>query len=140
MNQDVWVPWIIGLLSLFCSAAASRLIPNRSKDDVLDGKQLTDAEQSFENDALIAPNPAQVQYPEKESLTAQFASALRSLRHGAILLFSNSRLVLLLVLVFLCQLSEDSLPMVFLLYVSKRFSWDFARVCARYTFVSCVLF
>jgi MFS family permease len=104
MKVNVWLPWGIGLLSMLLSAGCAMLLPENKVQDV----------------------------PKMDDVGGWgigFGSAMQFLKRVKGLLTDNRKVMVILILVFLCQLGFDAVPLMMSVYISKRFHWSFANVC-----------
>lgn len=127
MSLNVWMPWFLGILALLAATATATIVPNWPK------KQ-SDLETPILGAGLAvvnSPVSANSILPEIEgsnTLRAHFVDAIKSLRAGIFIILGNGQLMLLLWASFLARLGADSIAMMLLLYISKRFTWDFGKV------------
>jgi MFS family permease len=104
MKTNAFLPWAIGLVALILGTTTAVLIP---KTTVQEGKSLDD-------------------HNAAGSWSVQ--SSLRAMENISSLLMGNKQVLTMLLLVFVCQLGFDSVPMMLAIYVSKRFGWSFSNV------------
>lgn len=133
MSLNVWLPWMAGLCCILLAGTASLFIQDRHQETA---PNVTSAER----EPLLIPEtdthgPASdfaatangELLDEVDSPRSKSHNVWELLKTGARLAVGQSRLIFLLTLVLLCQISEDSLPMMLLVFASKRFGWSFAR-------------
>jgi hypothetical protein len=106
MKKNVWLPWAIGNVSILLAAVVAMLIPKTS---------LTQSDSSEENDASISWRDSVI------SARALLESTLK-------VIAGNKRVLIVLVSTLLCQLGYNSVPLMMVIYVSKRYGWSFADV------------
>ncbi|KAF2793899.1 MFS general substrate transporter [Melanomma pulvis-pyrius CBS 109.77] len=104
MKLNVWLPWWIGLLSILLAMFTSMMLPNTT-----------------------AQGPPKSDSDAVENWREWLSSSLQFLKRVYALLMGNKQIRVILVLVFLCQLGFDSIPLMMAVYVSKRFHWDFSN-------------
>ncbi|PWY77391.1 hypothetical protein BO70DRAFT_294588 [Aspergillus heteromorphus CBS 117.55] len=124
MIRNVWVPWVLGLLCIFLSTLAAPFestpgfqIP---PDETPILQHSVGRMGSLDRDNVLLSK-------KNAGIKSRFVLAAKQLHEGARTVYGNFSLLVLLGLSFLGQLSEDSLPMILLLYISKRFGWEFAQ-------------
>jgi MFS family permease len=103
MKVNVWLPWGIGLVSMLLAVGCAILLPGNKVQGV----------------------------PKADDIGGKgvgVASAMRFLKRVKGLLTDNRQVMIILILVFLCQLGFDSVPLMMSVYISKRFHWSFANV------------
>lgn len=104
MKTNEFLPWAIGLVALTLGSTTAALIP-----------RTTVQETSDDNSA-------------GQRWSVQ--SSLRAMENTSSLLLGNKPVLTMLLLVFICQLGFDSVPMMLAIYVSKRYGWSFSNVSA----------
>jgi hypothetical protein len=110
MKVNVWLPWGLGLLSMLLAAFCGLLLPANKVQDV----------------------------PKEDGIGGWrdwFPSTVQFFKRVKGLLTDDMQVTGILVLVFLCQLGFDSVPLMMSVYVSKRFHWTFANVCLPLSFI-----
>ncbi|KAF2123382.1 hypothetical protein P153DRAFT_304037 [Dothidotthia symphoricarpi CBS 119687] len=105
MKVNQWLPWALGLGSLCIATVTARMIPSTSASN----------HQSAPGHSVIAGD-----------WRLRVRSFCRKLRHTTAMLIGNKQVATMLVLVLLCQLGFDSVPLMLAIYVSKRYEWTFA--------------
>jgi MFS family permease len=110
MKWNNWLPWIVGLSSLAAATLTAWLVP------------ITRAKKNH----IAASGSSDIQSVDTEG--SWFNKAARSINHVLKVLGGNRHLPVMLVLVFLCQLGFDAVPLMLAIYISKRFGWTFADV------------
>ena len=131
MTRNAWVPWLLGLLCILLAMFAVPFTPTNSS-----------TESSLNENTVLDPRQRNVRdmgtMDQEESLGSKHASIqsrlvllAKQLQEGSRVVYGNFLLIVLLAMSFLGELCEDSLAMVLLLYISKRYSWDFAKVCVE---------
>ncbi|KAH6639486.1 major facilitator superfamily domain-containing protein [Boeremia exigua] len=103
MRTSEFLPWAVGLVSLILGTVTATLIPRTTvqKDNESHG------------DGAV------------ESWSMR--SSLEALRNIASILLGDKQILAMLLLVFVCQLGFDSVPLMLAIYVSKRFGWSFSN-------------
>lgn len=130
---NVWLPWLAGLCCILMAGAASLFIQDRHQEsapDVGDGEReplLVPETDTHGPAADFAATSNGELLDERGTPSSKLHDAWKAFKKGARLAVGQSRLIFLLTLVLLCQISEDSLPMMLLVFASKRFGWTFAR-------------
>ncbi|KAE8336291.1 hypothetical protein BDV24DRAFT_178628 [Aspergillus arachidicola] len=126
MARDVWVPWLLGLLCILLSVFTVPLAPKFSienspnENTVLDpGQQNARGMGTLNQEESLGNNHATVR--------SRLVLVAYQLQEGARVVYGNISLIVLLAMSFLGELCEDSLAMVLLLYISKKYSWEFAQ-------------
>lgn len=104
MKTSSFLPWAVGLTSLTLGTITAALIP---KTTVEEGSSSDDASAG-------------------RGWSAR--ASIEGLRNILLLLVGNKQVLAMLLLVFVCQLGFDSVPLMLAIYVSKRFGWSFANV------------
>lgn len=144
MPLNLWLPWIAGLSSIVLAIFSSLVIRDRPQVASKPDSDVVDSERAplIESPDIAAPQPElhgeardsldddQIDTAvrlERSTLKSSVVKAWQRVKGGSRIVTAHSRLIFLLTLVLLCQMSEDSLPIMLLLYVSKRFGWSFAR-------------
>jgi MFS family permease len=104
MKTNEFLPWAIGLVTLILGTTTAALIPRTT---VQERKNLED-----------------------DDVTRNWSvqSSLRATENISSLLVGKKQVLTMLLLVFVCQLGFDSVPMMLAIYVSKRFGWSFSNV------------
>ncbi|KAH8756642.1 hypothetical protein F5883DRAFT_525949 [Diaporthe sp. PMI_573] len=130
---NVWLPWLAGLYCILMAGTASLFIQDGHQEtapDVIGAERQpllmpeTDTHGPASDFATTANGDL---LDEVDSPDSKLQDSWELFKTGARLAVGQSRLIFLLTLVLLCQISEDSLPMMPLLFASKRFGWSFAR-------------
>ncbi|KAJ8116282.1 hypothetical protein OPT61_g2259 [Boeremia exigua] len=103
MKTSEFLPWAVGLASLVLGTISAVLIPRAT---VQDGSK-SDVDDSEEGWSV--------------------RSSLRALKDITALLIGNKQVLAMLLLVFVCQMGFDSVPLMLAIYVSKRFGWSFSN-------------
>lgn len=104
MRTSEFLPWAVGLTTLVLGSITAALIPK------------TTLQEESKSDCNGADESWSV------------GSSLQALRNIATLLIGNKQVLAMLLLVFVCQLGFDSVPLMLAIYVSKRFGWSFSNV------------
>lgn len=104
MKTSEFLPWAVGLASLILGTITAAFIPRTTVE-----------ERSKSDD---------------EGMRSGWSirSSLEALKNIVSLLVGNKQVLAMLLLVFVCQLGFDSVPLMLAIYVSKRFGWSFANV------------
>ncbi|PSN75577.1 MFS general substrate transporter [Corynespora cassiicola Philippines] len=105
MRRWVWVPWWVGLGSLAGATGVGTCLPVTKGEGVEDEARHRDHKMGW-----------------RERFGASGQLFVRIWR----LLVGNRQILVMLVLVLLCQLGFDSLPLMMIIYVSKRYGWKFS--------------
>jgi MFS family permease len=105
MRVNDFLPWAVGLGSLVLGTATAAAIPRTTVRE--EGKSAED---------------------DKEAESWSVRSSVEALKGIASLLVGNKQVLAMLLLVFVCQLGFDSVPLMLAIYISKRFGWTFANV------------
>ena len=111
MKVSSWLPWAIGLGSLCLATATAKMVPHTVAQEQ-EHHQGTDPEHGIFT----------------ESLKVRLLSSAKAMGHTARILVCNKQVAIMLVMVFLCQLGFDSVPLMMAIYISKRFHWSFSDV------------
>ncbi|KAK7730402.1 hypothetical protein SLS53_009021 [Cytospora paraplurivora] len=144
MPLNLWLPWITGLSFIILAISSSMIIRDKPQLASKPDSGIVDSERAplIESPDFAAPQPelhADIRgsleadqidatvWPEGSTLKSSVVKACGRLKGGFKNITAHSRLIFLLTLVLICQMSEDALPTMLLLYVSKRFGWSFAR-------------
>ncbi|KAK6216889.1 hypothetical protein QIS74_07003 [Colletotrichum tabaci] len=134
MQINLWLPWAVGLCCIFVAGTASLFI-HESRQAAAPPAKAPDGER----EPLLLPETdtrgPTSDYETMEGGSSQETRSIRVRLVGTWKLFQaagrlvkgQSRLLFLLGLVLMCQMSEDSFPIMLLLYASKRFGWSFAK-------------
>ncbi|PYI24934.1 hypothetical protein BP00DRAFT_359713 [Aspergillus indologenus CBS 114.80] len=128
MSHHVWVPWLLGL---FCLLLAILTTPSETHpattQDPPDENTALNPGQYRDDDTSTVSQESNSSIKEHASLRSRLNQIAQQLHQGARVVYGNTSLIILLGMSFLGQLGEDSLPMALLLYISKRYNWEFAR-------------
>jgi len=111
MKVNSWLPWAIGLVSLVVATVTARLVP------------ITMAQKYDETEV-----PVDHVVDCEGYLRTGLSSTARMLERITKLVIGDKRIPMILLLVFLCQLGFDAVPLMLAIYISKRFGWDFSDV------------
>ncbi|KAJ4987223.1 major facilitator superfamily transporter [Stagonosporopsis vannaccii] len=103
MKSSEFLPWAVGLASLVLGTITAVLIPR------------TTVEHGSKAGNEGEDNGWSVRY------------SLQALKNIVSLLIGDKQVLWMLLLVFICQLGFDSVPLMLAIYVSKRFGWSFAN-------------
>lgn len=130
----LWLPMLIGLGMLAIAAGLAIIIPNsstrvgteRNCNDSM--TPLLDEGLSGRERSISDPNSNGTVTGEYDGIWSRFKKSVSETKTGFILIFGNFHLWLLLLISFVSDLSEASMSVIYLLYTSKRFGWDFAHV------------
>lgn len=104
MKTNEFLPWAVGLTTLLLGTATAAVIPSTT---VQETKSVDDGDVAG---------------------SWSLRSLLVATENITTLLLGNKQVLAMLVLVFVCQLGFDSVPMMLAIYVSKRFGWSFSNV------------
>lgn len=110
MRYNNWLPWIVGLSSLAVATVTAKLVP------------VTTSYVCYE--AESEPNGEN----HVNASRSKLHTVARNFKQVAKVLSGNTHLLVMLVLVFLCQLGFDAVPLMLAIYISQRFGWSFADV------------
>ncbi|KAF2645220.1 MFS general substrate transporter [Massarina eburnea CBS 473.64] len=105
MRKNAWVPWIIGNSSLLLAGIVAALMPKTTGEEAAcadDGEDVRGADVGWVRAALLL------------------------MKRVYVMAVGNKRVLVLLVSCLLCQLGGDSVSLMMIIYVSKRFGWSFA--------------
>ncbi|KAE8137332.1 hypothetical protein BDV38DRAFT_283173 [Aspergillus pseudotamarii] len=126
MTRNVWAPWLLGLLCILLSVFTVPLAPKSSiesspnENTVLDpGQQNARGMGTLNQEGSLGNKHA--------TIRSRLFLVARQLQEGARVVYGNISLIVLLAISFLGELCDDSLAMVLLLYISKRYSWEFSQ-------------
>jgi MFS family permease len=111
MRVNSWLPWAVGLGSLCLATATAKMIARTTSQDQ-DQDRVTDSSQRILTEAS----------------RVRVLSSAKTTWHKTATVIRNKQVAIMLVLVFLCQLGYDSVPLMMAIYVSKRFHWSFSDV------------
>ena len=123
IGYNVWIPWLLGEVLVFFAVLLTLLLPNRKgepnpEDDLNDGSR-TGTRESGEIGTIL----------KGASLKDRILASLQGLERILRYLAANIQVLLLLFMAVLSQLGNDSLLLMLLIYVPKRYHWNFAEVC-----------
>ncbi|POS73875.1 major facilitator superfamily transporter [Diaporthe helianthi] len=133
MPLNVWLPWLAGLCCILLAGTVSLFIQDRHQENAPEATGAerqpllipeTDTHGPASDFATTADGDS---LDDVASRGSKLHNACELVKKGAQLAGGQSRLIFLLALVLLCQISEDSLPIMLLLFASKRFDWSFAK-------------
>ncbi|KAE8393132.1 hypothetical protein BDV23DRAFT_170517 [Aspergillus alliaceus] len=127
MTRNVWVPWLLGLLCILLSVFAVPFAPNPSTEDSLDENTVLDPGQHSAHGMGTVNQDNGSLGNKHASIQSRLVLVVEQLHEGARVVYGNFSLTVLLAMSFLGELCEDSLAMILLLYISKRYSWEFAQ-------------
>lgn len=126
MKSNTWIPWFIGVFTLLLATAIAAILPSWSRDHSESDIPILDA--ATETTPLMATDFVSHKIDDVSTLRERLIDAMKHMRTGVNIVFDNGILMLLLWTVLMSRLGEDSYAMIFLMYISKRFAWDFAKV------------
>ncbi|RAH76461.1 hypothetical protein BO86DRAFT_251278 [Aspergillus japonicus CBS 114.51] len=128
MSHHVWVPWLLGLFCLLLAilTTPSELHPASTQDPPDENTALNPGQYRGDDTSTVSQE-SNSSIKEHASLRFRLNQIAQQLHQGARVVYGNTSLIILLGMSFLGQLGEDSLPMALLLYISKRYNWEFAR-------------
>ncbi|RAK77168.1 uncharacterized protein BO72DRAFT_509952 [Aspergillus fijiensis CBS 313.89] len=128
MSHHVWVPWLLGLFCLLLAilTTPSELHPTTSQNPPDEHTALNPGQYLDDHTSTVSQESGS-STKEPASIRSRLVQTTQQLHQGARVVYGNTSLVILLGMSFLGQLGEDSLPMALLLYISKRYNWEFAR-------------
>jgi len=135
MNHNLlWVPMLVGLAMVALAAGIVFIIPKSStqvevQEDCNNDTTPLLPEGTLRGEGVVQDpisDPAKVDRPN--GVWKRLRKSVSEARTGFLLIFRNFQLLLILFIGFVSDLSEASVNMIFLLYTSKRFGWDFAHV------------
>lgn len=104
MKINEFLPWAIGLATLIMGTATAALIP----------RTIVQESKNVDDDIRTGSWSVRSSLEAIVKMTSQ--------------LVGNKQVLAMLVLVFVCQLGFDSVPMMLAIYISKRFGWSFSNV------------
>lgn len=132
MGINVWLSLFLGVSLLWLAAAVSSFIPNWIPEKTVPENEDEAEPLLAETVVPLDANRTHIEVlPRSRKWRATIQATSRRMKEGANAAISDKQLLMLLALIIICQLSQDPLPMVLLLYVSKRFGWTFARVSSK---------
>lgn len=105
MRRGAFLPWGVGLASLLLGTVTAALIPRTS----VEGSSKSDHDDGGGGSWSVV-------------------SSLLAMKRMALFLVGNKQMLAMLLLVFVCQLGFDSVPLMLAMYISKRFGWTFSDV------------
>lgn len=111
MRFNNWLPWTVGLAGLVMAVVTARMIPTTKAQQVRDTDLLADLDGGG-----------------FRGIMSRTKSTMTVLKQAMKLLDGNKQVLLMLALVFLCQLGFDAVPLMLAIYVSNRFGWNFSDV------------
>lgn len=114
MRYNNWLPWIVGLTALAVATITARLIPTTRSIEHHDDQSGPSGDTSVEM---------------RRSLYRRIAG---DSKHILQVLSGNRHLLVMLFLVFLCQLGFDAVPLMLAIFISQRFAWSFADVSYKF--------
>ena len=130
----LWTPMLVGLVMLIVATGLVITILNSltkveaGENCVDDLTPLLSEESSGTRTSYQDTNPNQIDSDERDGVWVRLKTSIREAKVGFFLIFANFQLLLLLSISFVSDLSEASVNVIFLLYTSKTFGWDFAYV------------
>ncbi|RAL10310.1 uncharacterized protein BO97DRAFT_456473 [Aspergillus homomorphus CBS 101889] len=128
MIRHVWVPWFLGLFCLLLAMLATPSEPQPVRTQIIPDENTILGPEQHRVDGMGTLNPGNGSVAKKQgSPRSRLTVVARQLHQGARIVYGNYSLVILLGMSFLGQLGEDSLPMILLLYISKRYKWELAE-------------
>ena len=119
MDRNAWLPWIIGEACLFAGFSVSLILQHTTKQTA---EQRSALAKNKENDSDISSGT------EGTNTKKRMIAGMKAMRSIGIIITHNTQVLLLLSLAFICEIGDESLPLMVLLYISKRFGWSFAKV------------
>jgi len=128
MGFNVWLPWCLGILTLLAAAATASIIPNMPKEQTDSEIPRLAIRSGISHHAANAIGFVLPKVERNNTVRVRIEVAVKNLIAGVYIVLGNKQLMLLLWAAYLAQLGEDSLAMILLLYISKRFAWSFAKV------------
>ncbi|KAE8402253.1 hypothetical protein BDV37DRAFT_284902 [Aspergillus pseudonomiae] len=126
MTRNVWVPWLLGLLCILLAVFAVPFAPNLSTESSLNENAVLNPGQHIAR-GMGTLSPDGSLSSKQASIRSRLLLLAKQFHEGARVVYGNSSLIVLLSMSFLGELCEDSLAMVLLLYISKRYDWEFAQ-------------
>lgn len=109
MRKSLFLPWAVGLVALTLGIVTAAWIPRMT------------VEESAKSD------------DDGGARGWSLRSSLDALADITSLLLGNRQVLAMLVLVFVCQLGFDSVPIMLSIYISKRFGWTFSDVSLAFS-------
>ncbi|KAF3044822.1 hypothetical protein E8E12_010935 [Didymella heteroderae] len=103
MKINEFLPWAIGIATLIMGTATAALIP----------RTIVQESKNVDDDIRTGSWSVRSSLEAIVKMTSQ--------------LVGNKQVLAMLVLVFVCQLGFDSVPMMLAIYISKRFGWSFSN-------------
>lgn len=104
MRKSDFLPWAVGLASLLLGVVTAALIPRT----MVESSKLADGDDTTKGWSV--------------------RSSFEALKRIISLLVGDKQVLAMLLLVFMCQLGFDSVPLMLAIYISKRFGWSFSDV------------
>ncbi|KAK6832008.1 hypothetical protein RU639_002659 [Aspergillus parasiticus] len=126
MTRNAWVPWLLGLLCILLAMFAVPYAPNPPIKNPPDENTMLDPGQHNAR-SMGTLNQEETLSSKHATIRSRLALVAKQLQEGTKVVYGNFSLIVLLAMSFLGELCEDSLAMVLLLYISKRYSWEFAQ-------------
>ncbi|BAE63701.1 hypothetical protein BDV35DRAFT_377694 [Aspergillus flavus] len=126
MTRNAWVPWLLGLLCILLAMFAVPYAPNPAIENSLNENTMLDPGQHNAR-SMGTLNQEESLSSKHATVRSRLALVAKQLQEGTKVVYGNFSLIVLLAMSFLGELCEDSLAMVLLLYISKRYSWEFAQ-------------
>ena len=120
MRNNVWLPWALAEICVSASILVSWSL-YRATATIPLRKVFAEADEDQVERASLLQN--------HNPVLGRRAMMFNALKLTKIFVVENSQATLLLFMALVGQIAVDSLPLMLLLYVSKRYYWSFADVC-----------
>lgn len=123
-----WLPWMVGETFSLLNIFTSFMLPNTKPELVAEeSSTYIGSAETETGDGGAPPESGQ-----RLGVKTSFTSILRFFKSVKQFIGQNRQVLLLLSIAFLGQLGSDSLLILILLYISKRYHWSFAKVRASF--------
>lgn len=118
MPYSLWLPWILGESLYYGSIGLTFLLPNTTAQTSSGAEPQESYDEGDDNTVR----------GKKLTVKERLTTTLHMARSSAAIVFTNGQVLLLLGMTLLGILGQESLFLMLLQYITKRYQWDYAEV------------